>query len=192
MSLKWSWPNRKSQSSATTRGPPCFYILTTHSLSAGLPRQAQSQQCTDVVWVLCTKGQSAKQQQIYTLSSHCLHYIHIYCSDTVLTTHSPHLTFYYILLISLLINILLMLSQICMSKSSPMNCTRTTMDLFLYSPDSAQAERGNNSGVKMWPLRPSCHTSVTGTNECLYISQYGRNNEFYFLHWLVLVSMYDH
>ena len=28
---------------------------------------------------------------------------------------------------------------------------------------------GNNSGVKMWQLRPSYHTSVTGKNECLYI-----------------------
>ena len=55
MSSKWSWPSSKSQSSAPTRGPPHFYILINHSLSAGLPRWAQSQQCTIVymLFVVC-------------------------------------------------------------------------------------------------------------------------------------------
>ena len=52
MSSKWSWPYRKSQSSSTTRDPLCFYILTTHSLSAKLPRWAHSQQCTNVVVII--------------------------------------------------------------------------------------------------------------------------------------------
>ena len=81
ISSKWSWPSRKSQSSAPTRGHTCFYILTTHSLSAGQPRWDQSQQCADIVWVLCRKGQSTRQGQIYTLSSHHFPFIHSLCSS---------------------------------------------------------------------------------------------------------------
>ena len=123
MSSEWSWPSRKFQSAATTRGLLCLYILTTHCLSAGLPRWAKSQQHTDAVWILCSKGQFPRQGQIYTLSSNHLHFIHIYCSGTVLTTHSPHLNFYYILLISLINNILIILTGMCMPKSSAINCT---------------------------------------------------------------------
>ena len=56
------------------RGPPHFYLLTTHSLSAGLPRWAQSQQYTDVVCVLSTKDQYPEQGQIYTILLH--HHLH--------------------------------------------------------------------------------------------------------------------
>ena len=56
------------------------YLSTTHSLSAVRPRWAQSQQYA--------KGQSARQGQIYTLSSHHLHFYLHYCSGSVLKTHS--------------------------------------------------------------------------------------------------------
>ena len=54
-----------------------------------LPKWAPSQQRTDVEWMLCTKGQSVRQGQMYTLSSHLLHLSLHYCLVTVLTTYSP-------------------------------------------------------------------------------------------------------
>ena len=104
---------------SVSRGPPYFYLLTTHSLLAGLLGVLNLSNPTSFSQILYTKGGSTSQGQIYILSSHRLHLYSHYCSVTVLTTYSPLLTF---IIFYYSTNMCLILTCMHMSRSLALKC----------------------------------------------------------------------
>ena len=118
MSSKWSWPSRKIPV-LFNYWRPTLLLHFNHSFSIC---RAASVGSVSAMHGYCAVRVSPPGRGRSTHYPLTIFTLFTFCCDTVLTTHSPHLTFYDILFISLIISILLISTCMYMSKSSSMNC----------------------------------------------------------------------